>query len=139
MESLAWLVERPLQSVLHRDHDWLYRFEDNAALNVSCLWRFIEEKRIRLTSEDDGRLFGLPAPVDGEAELTRCVCNAKVEAVVLTRGTLDLELHFDTGHILQIIPDSAGYESWIAYDHGKQFFAVGGGELAIYSGQPLGG
>ncbi len=139
MEPLAWLVQRRLQSVLHRDHDWLFRFEDSAALIVSCLWRFIEEERIRLTSEDDGHQFGLPAPVDGAAELIRCVGNGKVDAVVLRRGTLDLELRFETGHVLQIIPDSAGYESWIANDNGKQFIAVGGGELAIYSGQPLGG
>ena len=139
MDSLAWLAQHRLQSVLHRDYDWVFAFDNEAAVVVSCLWRFIEEGRIRFTSEDEGQQFGLPAPVDAAAEVNRRLANARVEAVVLREHTLDLELRFDTGHALQIIPDSSGYESWIAHDGGKQFIAVGGGELAIFGGQAAGG
>jgi hypothetical protein len=140
MDSLAWLAQRRLQSVLHRNvADWVFAFDDEATLVVSCLWRLIENSRIRFTSEDEGQQFGLPVLVDAAAELNRRVANATVEAVVLREHTLDLELRFDTGHVLQIIPDSSGYESWIAYDRGKQFIAVGGGRLTILGGQAAGG
>lgn len=138
MNSLAWLTQRRLQSVLRRDGDWVFSFDNGAALVVSCLWRFLEDGRIRLTSADEGQQFGLPAPVDAAAELNRRVANAAVEGVVLLANTLDLELRFDTGHVLQFIPDSAGYEAWIANDREQQFIAVGGGELAIFGGQAEG-
>jgi hypothetical protein len=139
MDSLTWLAHRRLQSVLRRDYDWVFSFDDEAALVVSCLWRLIEEERICFTSEDEGQQFGLPAPVDAAAELNRRIANATVEDVVLRDNTLDLELRFNTGHILQVIPDSSGYEAWIAHDRDKQFIAVGGGELAIFGGQAAGG
>ena len=139
MDSLAWLAQHRLQSVLHREYDWVFTFNGEASLMVSCLWRLIEKGRIRFTSEDEGQKFGLPAPVDAAAELNRRVGNAAVETVVLREHTLDLELRFDTGHVLQIIPDSSGYEAWIASDHDKQFIAVGGGELAILGGHPAAG
>jgi hypothetical protein len=81
----------------------------------------------------------LPAPVDAAAELNRRVANATVEAVVLRDNTLDLELRFDTGHVLQAIPASSGYQAWSAHAREKQFIAVGGGELVIFSGQAAGG
>lgn len=139
MDSLAWLAKHRLQSAQHRDYDWVFSFDGEAALVVNCLWRLIEEDRIRFTSEDEGQQFGLPAPVDAGAELNHRLVNATVEAVVLRENTLDLELRFDTGHVLQLIPDSSGYEAWIAHDRDKQFIAVGGGELAIFGGQAAGG
>jgi hypothetical protein len=77
----------------------------------------------------------LPAPIDAAAELNRRIANVTVQAVVLRGNTLDLELRFETGHVLQVIPDSAGYEAWNAHDRGKHYIAVGGGELAIFDGQ----
>ena len=139
MESLAWLAQHHLKSVQRREHEWVFTFDGEASLVVSCLWRLIEKGRIRFTSEDDGQQFGLPAPVDAAAELNGRIANATVEAVVLREHTLDLELRFGTRHVVQVIPDSSGYEAWIAYDHDKQFIAVGGGELAILGGQAAGG
>jgi hypothetical protein len=139
MGSLAWLAQRRLQSVLHREYDWVFGFDGNAALVVNCLWRLLEDGRIRFTSEDEGQQFGLPAPVDAAAELNQRLANASLLSVVLRENTLDLELRFDTGHVLQVIPDSSGYEAWIAHDRDKQFIAVGGGELAILGGQAAGG
>jgi hypothetical protein len=138
MDTLAWLAQHRLLSVQHRDYDWVFSFDGEAALVVSCLWRLTEEDRIRFTSEDEGQQFGLPAPVDAAAESNRRIGSATVESVVLRDNTLDLELRFDTGHVLQVIPDSSGYEAWIAHDRDKQFIAVGGGELVIFSGRAAG-
>ena len=52
--------------------------------------------------------------------------------MVLREGTLDLELHFNTGHIFQVIPDSSGYEAWNVSSGSTQFIAVGGGGLTTF-------
>ncbi len=96
------------------------------------LWRLIENGRIRLTSEDDGHQFGLPSPVDAVLEVNQRLVGASCRSVTLHEGTLDLEIGFDTGHVLQLIPNSAGYEAWAVYEPSRQFIAVGGGELAIF-------
>lgn len=132
MDSLAWIAQHRLESVKHRGYEWVFGFDNDASIVISCLWRLLENRLIRITSQDEGQQFGLPAPVDASEELNRRIANAKVESVVLREYTLDFELWFDTGHVLQVFPDSSGYEAWIARDRGKQFIAVGGGELAIF-------
>lgn len=135
MNPLTWLVQHRIESAHRRGHEWVFTFDPNASLVVSCLWHLIEDDRVRLTSEDDGQQFGLPEPIDANQELNRCICRARVEAVSLRENTLDLELRFSTGHLLQVIPDSSGYESWIAQGNDARYIAVGGGELVILTGQ----
>jgi len=53
MDTLDWLVKRRLRSVLRREHEWVFEFDGPATLAVECLWRLLEDGRIRLTSEDD--------------------------------------------------------------------------------------
>src|SRR5262245_21107807 len=126
MSELDWLVGYSFQSLTRREFDWVLTFDKNVRLIVECLWRLLEEGRIRVTSADDGHQFGLSAPVDAVAEVNRRLPLASVGAVVLHEGTLDLELHFNTGHIFQVIPDSAGYESWNLSSESAQSVAVGG-------------
>jgi len=130
--DMKWLTGHRLQSFIHREYDWVLTFDGEANLVVTCLWRLIEAGRIRFTSQDDGYRFGLPAPVDAAAEVTRRLAGALVEAVELREGTLDLDIRFCTGHVLQVIPDSSGYEAWILSGHNSQIIAVGGGDLAIF-------
>jgi hypothetical protein len=134
MSELAWLVGHQFQSLTRREYDWVIAFDRDASVAVACLWRLVEFGRIRFTSEDNGQQFGLPAPVDAAAEVNHRLAGAAVEAVELRAGLLDLELRFSTGHSLQILPDSSGYEAWNACGGNKQFIAVGGGELAIFGG-----
>ena len=131
INELAWLVGHRLQSFARREYDWVVAFDKDASLVVACLWRLVESGRIRFTSEDEGQQFGLPAPVDPAAEVNDRLSGAVVEAVELRQGLLDLELRFSTGHLLQIIPDSSGYEAWNVCSGNRQFIAIGGGELAI--------
>ena len=139
MSEFTWLVGRQFQSLTRREFDWVLVLGEDVHLVIACLWRLVEDGRIQRTGQDDGHQFGLPAPVDAAAEVNRCLAGATVEAVDLRRGTLDLDLRFTTGHVLQIIPDSAGYEAWILSDGSRQFIAVGGGELAVFGGDPFGG
>ena len=53
-------------------------------------------------------------------ELNKRLNGTKSTAVTLRGGTLDLEIFFDSGHVLQLIPDSSCYESWSAtIDYGS--------------------
>ncbi len=137
MNSLAWLAQRRFESVVHREHDWVFMFEGAAQLTVECLWRLLDRGRIRITSEDDGQQFGLPAPVAAADELNRRLASALVASVSLREGTLDLELRFNGGCVLQMLP-TMGYEAWNVSGEGRQFVAVGGGQLAIYSDRTAG-
>ena len=136
MGPIAWLAARRLQSLSRRENDWLFTFDGEAGLSVECLWRLLENGRVAVTGKDDGQQFGLPAPVDVAAEVNRRLGGAVVERVELREGTLDLELRFGGGRVLQLIPDSAGYEAWTAYDRSKRYLARGGGELAILAPPP---
>lgn len=132
MIELAWLSGHRFQSLTRRDYEWVIAFDNDVSLVIACLWRLVESGRIRFTSDDDGQQFGLPAPVDAEAEVNSRLAQVSVEAVELRQGTLDLELTFSTGHVLQIIPDSSGYEAWNLFRRNRQFVAVGGGDLAVF-------
>jgi hypothetical protein len=132
MDELARLVGHRFQSLSRREYDWVFRFDHDASLRVECLWRLIQSSRIQFTSEDDGHQFGLPAPVDVTAEVRSRLASAIVQGVELRQGILDLELHFNTGGILQILPTSAGYEAWELSLKDRLVIALGGGELAIF-------
>lgn len=139
MSELAWLVGHSFRTLTRRECDWVIIFDKNVQLVIACLWRLVEDGRIRFTDQDDGQQFGLPAPVDAAAEVNRRLARASVEAIELRKGILDLELRFHTGHIFQVIPDSSGYEAWNLSNGSSQFIAVGGGELAVFSSDPAGG
>src|SRR5262245_21647399 len=134
MNELAWLIGHRYQSLARREWDWVVEFDKDATLVVACLWRLVESGRIRITSEDDGQQFGLPAPVSAEAEVNNRLAGAVVEAVELRQGLQDLELRFSTGHLLQIISDSSGYEAWNVCCGNRQLIATGGGDLVIFGG-----
>ena len=134
MTELGWLVGHRFQSLKRREFDWVLVFEQDVSLVLACLWRLAEADRIRFTSQDDGHQFGLPAPVDVVAEVNCRLAGASVEAAKLRKGFLDVELRFSTGHVLQIIPDSAGYEAWHLCKGRKEYIAVGGGDLVIFGG-----
>jgi len=134
MNSLDWLISCRLLSVVKQEYQWVFEFDDSSSLRVECLWRLLENGRIRLTSEDDGQQFGLPAPVLAAYEKSRRIVGSCVSSVALREGTLDLELRFQTSHVLQVVPTTAGYEAWNARHGDCLYVATGGGELAIFRG-----
>ena len=134
MNDLVWLVGHCFQLITRREYDWVVTFDNDASIVVECLWRLVESDRILITSEDDGQKFGLPEPVEAATEVNRRLTGAAVDAIELRSGLLDLELRFSTGHSLQILPDSSGYEAWNVCCRNRLFIAVGGGELAVFGG-----
>jgi hypothetical protein len=125
MDALAWLVQHQFESISRREYDWVLAFDREAAIVVLCLWRLLENGRIRVTSEDDGHQFGLPAPVDATHEVTTCLEGATVQRVEVREGVPDLRLYFSTGHVFEIIPASLGYEAWDATNATDRFIGNG--------------
>ena len=138
MNQLGWLVGRRFQSLSRLEYGWVAVFDRDVKIVIECLWRLVQSDRIQVTSEDDGQQFGLPAPLDAAAEVNARIAEAVIEAVEVRQGLLDLTLHFSTGHSLQIVPDSSGYEAWNVSNGSKQFIALGGGELALLDGDRCG-
>jgi hypothetical protein len=134
MNQLDWLVGHRFQLFTRREHDWIVTFDNDVSIVVDCLWRLVESDRILITGEDNGQKFGLPEPLDSAAEVNHRLMGAVVEATELRSGILDLELRFSTGHSLQILPNSSGYEAWNLACGNRLFIAVGGGELAVFGG-----
>jgi hypothetical protein len=132
MNDLDWLVGRKFQS-LDKEYVWVIVFYEQTSLTIECLWRLIEQQKIRRTSADDGQQFGRPAPVDAAAEVNRLLAGTVVESIELREGTLDLAIRFSSGHVFEIIVDSSGYEAWHLCGDGREFIACGGGNLAIFN------
>jgi hypothetical protein len=131
LNQLQWLVGKRYQRAIKREYNWLFEFDDEATVAVECLWRLVINGRIRLTSQDDGQQFGHSSPLDAANELNSQLANARIVAIDLNDGTLDLAIRVDGDRTLEILPDSSGYEAWIAYNGQSQFIAIGGGDLAV--------
>ena len=132
MNDLDWLTGHRFQEMVRYEYSWALVFDGGICVTAGCLWRLIENGRIRVTNEDDGHPFGLPAPVDAVVRVNESVAGAIVTSVVLEEGTLDLEIRFGAGHALQLIANSCGYESWQAHDPPREFIACGGGSLVVF-------
>jgi hypothetical protein len=132
MSKFNWLLQNRFESLIRREHDWVFTFEPDSVLAVECLWRLIENQKITRTSEDHGQQFGLPAPIDAAVDLTRLLANLAINKVELNENTLDLRIILEGDIVIEVIPDSAGYESWNLQQGKQQWIAQGGGNLVEY-------
>lgn len=136
MTTFEWLVQLRFKEVTGSRENWSFALSDQTCLGVGCLWRLLEGGRIRFTSDDDGHQFGMSSPVDACAEVNARLSGAIVSAVQLREGTLDLTIEFSTGHVLEVVPTSLGYEAWEVMHNNRRFIAVGGGEIAAFDWPP---
>jgi hypothetical protein len=121
--NISLLVGHRLDDVVKHGYSWEFVFSGALNFQVGCLWRLIVLGRIAITGEDHGQQFGLPAPVDCVKVLRQHVIGASVTDVKVRTGTLDVSLEFGTGTILEVIPNSAGYEAWQL--NGRDILIVG--------------
>jgi hypothetical protein len=102
-------------------------------VRADCPWRVIRDGGIVLSSEDHGQQYGLPAPVDAEAECRRLIGGAVVAGAEVRDETRDFVIRFASGTRLELVPLSSGYESWqLGGPGGSLVIAQGGGQLAIW-------
>jgi hypothetical protein len=132
MNDVDWFVGCTFEDLARREHDWAFRFDKGVCLAAGCLWRLIEDGRIRVTSTDHAERFGLPAAIDAAVMVTSRLRRSIVERVELRAGTLDLAINFQGGRRLELFPDSSGYESWDLTRPWERFVARGDGHLAIF-------
>ena len=131
MIDLSWIAGHGFREARRRDHDWLFVFTEGVGLVVWCPWRLLAPGRIRVSADDDGQQFGLPAPIDAAQVVTDLLAGCRARAVGVRSGVLDLVIDFDGNHTLEVLPVSSGYEAWQIdrpSDH-SSVIAVGGGEL----------
>jgi hypothetical protein len=103
-------------------------------VRADCPWRVIRDGGIVLSSEDHGQQYGLPAPVDAEAECRRLIGGAVVAAAEVRDETRDFVIRFASGTRLELVPLSSGYESWqLGGPGGSLVVSQGGGQLAIWN------
>lgn len=121
-----------------REHDWTFGLSEGVGLAVSAPWRIVSGGRIAFASEDDGQMFGLNSPVDGETEARKLLGSKAITAVTLDRETADLTVHFDAGTRIDVFNNSTGYEGWqadyVINDKRWLLIAMGGGEVAVFAG-----
>ena len=119
----------------HREHDWTFDFSGSLGLAVSAPWRIIFNGRIAFASEDDGQLFGLKSPVNGEAKAGKLLEGRAVTAASLDKETADLTLHFGAATRIDVFNNSMGYEGWqgsyAVRDKRWSLIAMGAGEVAF--------
>lgn len=131
----ASVIGRPCR-VTRREADWQFDLGDGASIAVACHWRLISTDGIALTDEDDGQQFGLPTPVDAEAQANALLAGATVSIVAVDRLTSDLSLRFSNDLRLDLLNNSSGYEGWQGgFAHGESrssIVALGGGGLAFF-------
>jgi hypothetical protein len=134
--DISWLTEHRFARLVKNDFNWDFIFSGEVNIRAECLWRLLESGHIRVTSEDHGHQFGLPAAVDCVLEVNQRVSGADVVSVSLNEGTLDLSLVFTSGHVLELLPDSSGYEAWQLGGRGMLAIATGGGRLVVFGDGP---
>jgi hypothetical protein len=132
--DLGWLVGRTLTEVKRLGHCyWQFVFGPDAEVRSECPWRFIRDGGIALSNEDHGHQYGLPQPVDAEAECRALIGGAVVLTAEVREGSRDLVIGFGTGMRLELVPLSSGYESWQVAGPGRSLVvAQGGGSLAVW-------
>ena len=109
---------------------WVFGFESEASLSISCPWRITADGHIRLGHEDREQKFGLPAPLDGRQKALKLL-SGNIAKVAINELPADLTLEFEGDVRLEIFNNSGGYEGWqFRGPDGLALIALGGGGLA---------
>ena len=101
------------------------KFSDGTVLK-SFYWRLIEDGRVRLSSFDHQKKYGLPAPIDAKEEISDLLEGKLCLNVHFDCETADLTLAFGEATKLQVFNFTA-YEIW------EIRFPDGTGEYSNYA------
>lgn len=132
--DLKWLIGRSFAKVEKKDYSWFFNFDDGSTIAThGSPWRLIAANRIATTSEDDGQMFGLPAPVSAAARVNDAIGQNQIVWFELKNNTGDLIIHFSNNTSLEFLNLSSGHEAWCTCHGEQKIFCLGGGELSIFS------
>jgi hypothetical protein len=132
--DLGFLLGRTLSQVERLgSYAWRFRFGPDAEVRAESPWRIIRDGGIVLGSEDHGHQYGLPSPIDAQAECQALIGGTEVRSAEVRAVSRDLVVGFGPGVRLELVPLSSGYESWqVAGPRRLHIVAMGGGELAVW-------
>ena len=122
MDHLDKFIGRAFREVVRTTRSWDFVFDGGVQIVVKCLWRLTDDGRVQVTNLQQDDPCGSASAINTMLEVHRRLNGAACRAIDLRAGTFDLEVHFNTGHALQVIPDSAGYDAW--YEANRSCFTV---------------
>jgi hypothetical protein len=124
-------------SIERREADWAVSLDGGGSISLPVPWRLVADGRIALADRDDGQQFGLPAPLDGQAEANRLIEGRAITNVSIDPETADLAVRFEGSVRLDAFNYSAGYEGWhinLPPEHGGMWvIALGGGDVTVFA------
>ena len=134
-------IERNLRgrlcSIERREADWALNLVGGGSISLGVPWRIVANGRIAFADNDDGHQFGLPAPVDGQAEVNSILNGHPISGVTIDGETADLSIRFGEAIRLDAFNYSAGYEGWhinLPPENGGMWvIALGGGKVTIFA------
>lgn len=130
--GVEWLKGRTCTRVFgNPPSDFKFEFGDGT-LHAEGLWRVIAGGAVVLTSRDHGVQYRLPAPVDAIEEAATRLMGHQVSDVILNEASADLVIQFEAGQRLELLTDTAGYESWTFTAPGVHLVACCGGGVADF-------
>jgi Family of unknown function (DUF6188) len=131
---VGWMGGLTVLSVLldGETDEWIFTFDDSVVLRAAGPWRILKGTRIALGSCDHQQQFGLPEPIDAASEALSILSSSQVASARLSEVGSDLYIHFHSGHTLEIINPSSGYEGWCLSGMSHTIIALGGGDLCQY-------
>jgi hypothetical protein len=86
-------------------------FSKQYTLTTDSLLRFIPSDGLFISAEDHNQKFGLPHLFNAESKISESIVNKEIQSTDLCPKTGDLYISIDGG-VIQLIADSAGYESY---------------------------
>ena len=124
-------------SIERGEFGWSANLDGGGTITLTGPWRIVAGGRIAFADSDDGQQFGLPAPLDGEAQANRLLAGKAIRKVAIDAQTADLTIEFAGGARLDVFNYSAGYEGWqinLPPERGGMWvIALGGGEFTIFA------
>lgn len=112
-----------------QDYTWFFVFDGGGSITTESTWRLVTAEGIKVTSEDHGEKFGLPASLDAINIIKKEIGQQKIEQYKLDPRTGDLSLILDNTSELQFLNLSSGYETWHIVHGAQEIICMGGGKL----------
>jgi hypothetical protein len=92
---------RTVDRISHDEATGIWYFNIGvSSLSVECPWRIVTATAVALTNADHNQQFGLPTPVNAEAEAARILASRRVSDIRVDPATGDLQIRFD--HFLRL-------------------------------------
>lgn len=121
--DLSWMAGRMVTEIVLRDPDfWVWKFSDGGSIVTESAWRLVNDERFFVADSDP----------DPAANAIVILDTAKVTGFELRKGSVDLVVHFDSGHRLEVLSVGRCYEAWQVCCPSGVCYAVQSGQVSTW-------